>query len=233
MKNQHPFLLIQHNFWAALAPALGAIAGGAISAVGQGQANEANIAMNERNKEWQEYMSNTAHQREVNDLREAGLNPILSATKGASTPTPNLAKVDNVMSHLGSAVANSAADAVRINNETKQVGSTVALQEAQGAAAAAQANLSNASAKRNEVETEVLGYQKGAIKSRATLEQKQNQIDEKYIKLDNTVKRINQGLGAANSAKDLVNPFIKGGDRRTYNPKKRGTYDKRTGEIYE
>ena len=38
------------------------------------------------NNEWSAQMSNTAHQREVEDLKKAGLNPILSANNGASTP---------------------------------------------------------------------------------------------------------------------------------------------------
>lgn len=55
------------------------------------------------NRDWQEMMSNTAHQREVRDLLAAGLNPVLSASggNGASTgsgatasmqSTPNGAK---------------------------------------------------------------------------------------------------------------------------------------------
>ena len=44
-----------------------------------------------KNRDWQQWMSDTSHQREIADLRAAGLNPILSANSGASTPSGSAA----------------------------------------------------------------------------------------------------------------------------------------------
>nr|DAR43452.1 MAG TPA: minor capsid protein [Microviridae sp.] len=41
-----------------------------------------NSAEAQKNRDWQAMQSNTAHQREVNDLIAAGLNPVLSAMNG-------------------------------------------------------------------------------------------------------------------------------------------------------
>ena len=63
--------------------------------------SEANSAFNageaQKNRDWQERLANTAHQREVADLIAAGLNPVLSVTGGAGAATPSgaTASADN------------------------------------------------------------------------------------------------------------------------------------------
>lgn len=92
--------------WETLIAAGGQLGGAAISAYGQHQANEANQRMFQKQMEHQLYMSNTAHQREVDDLRAAGLNPILSGMggSGASSGSVSAPTMQNELGSVGDAV---------------------------------------------------------------------------------------------------------------------------------
>lgn len=82
------------SFWEGAA---GPIIGGLFGGFGQVAANRETAASTARQMQFQERMSNTAHQRQMADLKTAGINPMLSAKLGgASSPSGASYQAGNV-----------------------------------------------------------------------------------------------------------------------------------------
>ena len=111
--------------WGPIIGAAGDIIGGLFGASGQRDANRMNLQIARENRAWQERMSNTAWQRGVADMRKAGINPILAASRGgASTPPGQSAVMQNekaIMAERVARAAHSAASIKQINAQTSNI----------------------------------------------------------------------------------------------------------------
>lgn len=121
--------------WPAVIGAVGSIAGGLLGRAGQQDANRTNLQIWREQRQWSENLANTEVQRRVEDLKKAGINPMLAAMNGASTPSTGMPHMENEETEIARGAASAAQAAI----VAKQLNMAEKLNDAQVAATKAQA----------------------------------------------------------------------------------------------
>ena len=182
----------------------------------QQKANDANAQMMAENRQWQEMMANTAHQRQVKDLKAAGLNPILSATGGSGAAVPSggaatagAARMEDVISKGIS----SAKSAYEVGLAKKSLEGELALKDATTAAAVAQTAQSVTTAKKLDEETRSVALDNIIKKKTMPAIQKESELREVTAGYDKSAAGydaiMNRALGAIGGLTSAVGKFFR------------------------
>lgn len=191
-----------------------AVVGAAGSAIGAGMTNSAQAEMAAKANAQSQRNSDTAHQREVIDLRAAGLNPILSAGgNGAPVPQYNVPTFSNPLSGLADAMSQGITNATayqgtkQIDPQIDKIQSEANLNKSLTLKAAADTTSALSTSRRNDAETASLKSSPlvskflGSDAATSLQSFTSNSVDTISDKIGDIIKNIN-----TSSAKKVKSP---------------------------
>ena len=190
----------------------GAAAGGSIggmmsSQLGAKDANQESLQNAREGRDWQDRMRRTNHQAEVEDLKAAGLNPLLAANGGASAPSTSSPTAQNPNAGMGTAFSDAVNSAIAVRDMKNKnalaqvtIDNTSQDTENKKAMQALTENQQRATAKDIEQKT----YSNEILKKTLDSQIKKAKADGDYAELNQLMGVINSG---ASSVNQLVNPL--------------------------
>lgn len=196
-------------------------------------ANNWNAEQTAQQMQFQERMSNTAYQRAMTDMKEAGLNPMLaymnggaSSPSGASASTNPVHTEDFISKTVGSALAfKQQRDAFEKDQGVKD--SQISLNNAAEKAQKANAEKATADAKTASLTAQSLATQLPAQAKKAAYDAEKYESDKKFLQYDQYASRALQATGALSNVSDIFKLFKKPTNQST----RETVIDGNTGEI--
>lgn len=182
--------------------ALPAIIGAGASILGGERASKRSLQSVREQMAFQKMMSDTAHQREVADLRAAGLNPILSATGGSGASTPAGANV-NFQDVLSPGV-NSALAALQMRYQLRKMGAEI--ENIQNSSELLQRNAEKSGTENRILDEALKGAQvEGALDSTPVGELFKDGIGK--VSVGEITRLLNRIFGGGSSASNILRSF--------------------------
>lgn len=156
----------------------GGLIGGAMNAEQASKTRKWQAEQNQIQRDWLTEMSNTAHQRQVDDLRAAGLNPLLSAKYGGAS-VPSYSGQSAAPADVGSMVAKGMSGAAENVLSMYNAFNTAKLTRAQASLADADAVKALSDASRNNFRNlqDEKDYELEVEKTKRTLDHDKERIE--------------------------------------------------------